>query len=179
MVGLGWLTLRRDCSGHHRDLPPRIPRPMREKAIVVVPRAVFADCDLLHAELRRVFGDQRAQIDMARTGHRLAGELLTNLDTYLVAAAANRRAQMNRQLVGCKAETGQRLDCFGGDARGGAPPSRVKECYDARRMCDEYRDAIGHTDSEPRPPLGGDVTVSFAAAEPAFPAPGVHDHTGA
>ena len=46
-------------------------------------------------------------------------------------------------------------------------------------MRNENRHTVRHSHREPDSPLGGDMPIGLASAEPAFPAAGVHEHPGA
>jgi len=60
-----------------------------------------------------MFGDQGSEIHMPGPGDRLPGELFANLDADLVAPPADRRAEMNRELVGRQTVARERLNRLG------------------------------------------------------------------
>ena len=112
---------------------------------------------------------------MARPGDRLTGKLFAHVDADLITAPADRRSQMDCQLVGRQTVPRQRLNRLGGYLSDRPSPSRMNKCDNPRRMRDEDGDAVGHANGQRSPLFGRDVTVSFAAAQPAFPATGVNE----
>lgn len=123
-----------------------------------------------------MLGDERSKVDVAWTSRRLAGELRAYIGAHFITAPANRRPEVDGELVGGVAEPRQSLDRRGCYPRGSTLPPRVEESDDAGRVRDEHRDAIGDADGESSSPLRGDVPIRFARAEPPFPAAGVHDN---
>ena len=168
------LGLRRD----HSYLSAFVACPVREEPVIVALSARGADSDLLDAGFGGMLGDQRAKVDVARTRHGLAGQLLADVRADLVASAANGRAQMDGELVRGEAVSRQSGDGLGGNVGGGPSPARVEKCDNAGWVRDEDGYAVGDSDGEADSLLRGDVTVGFTASQEAFPATGVDDHPG-
>src|SRR5947209_3888948 len=122
-----------------------------------------------------MLGDQGTEIDVTGPRHGLAGQLFANFDAHLVAAAADGGSEVDCELVGRQPVAGQRLNCFGGYASGGAAPARVKERDYSRRVRNEDRDAVRYADRECGPLLACDVAIGFAVAKPPFPPASMYD----
>jgi len=125
---------------------------------------------------RCLLRDERAQIDVAGPRNRLAGELFPYIGAHLVAPAADRRAQVDRQVGRGYAVALERVDGFRCDAGGRAAPPGVEQADDTGRVRDEYRNTVGDPDRERGTALAGDVSIGFSGAKPSIPATGVYEY---
>jgi hypothetical protein len=89
-----------------------------------------------------LLGKQRTKIDVPRAVRRLSSELSAHVGAYLVATPADARAQMNLQLVGRNLVPRECFESAGHDSSCGTAPSSVEDCYSARLMSDENRNAV-------------------------------------
>jgi hypothetical protein len=170
---------RSRLSCDHSYLASLVTGAVRKEAIIIVAGARRADGDFLHSGLSRVLRDQGPEIDVAGSGRRLSRELLADLGAHVVAAAAYRRSQVDRKLVGRQAVSRQRRNCLGRDVGRCAFPTRMEQRHDSRRVGDEDRDAVGHAYGERDSLLRRDVPVCLTAPEPTFPPTGVDENARA
>jgi hypothetical protein len=146
---------------------------MREKPIVVAPRAGPIDGDSLYARSRCLLGDERSQVDVPRTDRWLSGQLFANVSTDFVAAAADCRAKVDRELRRGNSISLKRVYRLRRNSRRRSAPARVKKADGSGRVCDKNRDTIGDPNGERGATVVGNVAVSFSGAEPAIPPAGV------
>jgi len=163
----------RQRSRYYCDLPSGIASPVREKPVVVAPRAGPIDGDSLDARSRCLLGDQRSQVDVPRTDRWLSGQLFADVSADFVAAAANRGSKVDCELRCGDAESLEGLYRFRRNSRGCSPPARVEKPDGAGRVCDEDGDAIGDSNGERGAAVTGNVAVRLSGAEPAIPPAGV------
>src|SRR5690606_22647293 len=106
-------------AGH---LTPRMAGPMREKFAVVALGALSARRPARHAHLAGLLGQQRAQVHVPRALGLPAGQLLVDVRTHLVAAAADAWAEMHLALVDRKPELREDPQRLRQDPAGDAAP---------------------------------------------------------
>src|SRR5207247_6053979 len=82
--------LQRDGSSYHGNLTTGIARPVGKEPVVVAMCARRAYRQAPHPGGRRLLGNQRAQIHIARSGGGMASQLFAHFGADLVAASANR-----------------------------------------------------------------------------------------
>src|SRR3989449_1565915 len=170
-------TERSTDVGHHPSIPPAR-RPVREKAVAILGTAPGGHRDVLDAELARLLGQDRAEIEHDRTGQ---SEPDCNLRTHFIAVTTNTYAAMHYNVAGIgKAAPLQELDALLEDPVGGAAPARVHERD--RAFCRDrevHRNTVGDGDGEQDAALGGRMSVGTVEDEPAVRERIVPAHVGA
>src|SRR2546426_3724411 len=163
--------------GHHPSIPPAR-RSVREKAVAILGTAPGGHRDVLYAELARLLGQDRAEIEHDRTGQ---SEPDRNLRTHFITVTTNTYAAMHYNVAGIgKAAPLQELDALLEDPVGGAAPARVHERD--RAFCRDrevHRNTVGDGDGEQDAALGGRMSVGTVEDEPAVRERIVPAHVGA
>src|SRR5476651_1006338 len=151
------------------ELPPAIPRSVREESIVVALRAQRADCDVFDSGSPRVRGDERAEVDGRGSRHRLAGELAVHIGAHLVAGPADGWPAVQPEIGGGEAELAELANGLLGDARRRASPARVQRGRWPLRMCDEDGHTIGHGHGHRRSTARAQMAVRLRSPQKALP----------
>src|SRR4051812_138144 len=116
----------------YAKLPSAVAGAMGVKAVVVAPRAAWAYRDSSHATQPSVICYQRAKVDGRGSVHGSTGQPREDIRTDLVATAANRGSEVQRQLRAGHAAGLEQVDCALDDAARGAAPTRMEQRRGAR-----------------------------------------------
>src|SRR5207247_10554600 len=109
------------------NLTPGVARPVGKEPVVIATCARRAYREAPHPGGRRLLGNQRAQIYIARSGGGMASQLFAHFGADFVAAPANRWSEVNRELAGRVFVALEHIDGFRQNTRRGDAPSGVKE----------------------------------------------------
>src|SRR2546423_91298 len=150
---------------------------MREEASIVAPGAKTAGRHMLNAGAVSLSRNERAQVSLCGAFRRSAGELIKDVRTDLVAAAANRWTEVDAQLRGANTTMRERLDTVLHDVRRRAAPAGMQETDRSGRVRDKDWNAVRNRHRENQTPVDGDVSVDRVNAQPTFPTRAVDNHS--
>src|SRR5215831_6055061 len=153
----------------YAELPPTVAGAMRVEAVVVAPGAAAADRESSNATQPSMVGDERAKVDGRWAVHSPTSQPLEDIGTDLVAITANRGTNVKRQLRPGHAARLELVDRSLDNAARRATPTRMQQRRRARRMREEHGNTIGDRHGHAGSTVEGEVPVSVAGAQPAFP----------
>src|SRR5688572_1174127 len=86
-----------DLGRENGDLPPRVPRAVREKTVVVAARAPGADRHVAYSQISRAVSETRPEVDGRRNGDFFSSQQPVHVGAHFIALPADRRPEMNAQ----------------------------------------------------------------------------------